>query len=230
MLVGMKIRALLRTRSRLFLFVVLLCAVPVLADVLGLSPAVFAMVAQRWGAAGVERLHAWQAMSDGLQHAPVDQQIATVNTWIDETVPYISDLQHWHVDDYWATPVEFIASHGGDCEDFAIAKYFTLRALGVAADQLRITYVEVADLHQSHMILAYYPHPGEEPLILDSLVKRILPASQRPDLMPVYSFNAEGLWQARLQGRGVRIGRAGELNKWRDVLQRMAAQQSATMK
>ncbi len=229
MLVVMTTRTLLCAHRRLWL-IVLLGAAPVLADVLGLSPSVFAQVAQRWGEVGVQHLRAWQAMSEGLQHASVDQQVTTVNTWMDENVPYISDLQHWHVDDYWATPVEFIASHGGDCEDFAIAKYFTLRALGVAADQLRITYVEAIDLHQAHMILAYYPHPGQEPLILDSLVKRILPASQRPDLVPVYSFNAEGLWQARLQGRGVRIGRADELDKWRDVLQRMASQQTAPMK
>ncbi len=208
---------------------ILLAGGPVLADVLQLTPAAVQQVAQRWGAAGVQRLRDWQAMADSLVHAAEAEQIETVNRWLDG-LPYISDQEHWHQEDYWATPLEFVGSNGGDCEDFAIAKYFTLRALGVPADKLRITYVEAVDLHQAHMILAYYPQPGQEPLILDSLVKRILPASQRPDLVPVYSFNVEGLWLARLQGRGERIGQGAEVRQWRDVMQRLQSQQVLPMR
>ena len=56
------------------------------------------------------------------------------------------DDQHWHQADYWATPIETLASNGGDCEDFSIAKYFTLRELGVAEQCLRLTNVNALSL------------------------------------------------------------------------------------
>ena len=59
---------------------------------------------------------------------------------------FIDDIIHWNKVDYWATPIEFLASHGGDCEDFAIAKYFTLIQLGIPEEQLTLTYVKALRL------------------------------------------------------------------------------------
>ena len=92
--------------------------------------------------------------------------------------PFVSDIQHWGKTDYWATPVEFLSTNGGDCEDYSIAKYFTLRTLGVADDKLRITYVkELVQYNEAHMVLAYFPNADDEPLVLDNINKTILPAS-----------------------------------------------------
>lgn len=136
-------------------------------------------------------------------------------------IAFVPDFFHWQKKDYWATPVEFIASCGGDCEDFAIAKYFTLKELGVPESRLNITYVKALKLNQAHMVLTYYKQPGAEPLIIDNLVDEILPASQRPDLLPVYSFNGSGLWLAKQRGRGKKVGSSSRLALWQNMLKRM---------
>ena len=93
--------------------------------------------------------------------------------------------------------------------------------LGVPDEKLKITYVKAVQLNQAHMILAYYPSPGAEPLILDNLINEILPASERPDLVPVYSFNGEGLWLSKLSSQeGKRIGNANKLESWKDLMTR----------
>jgi len=135
---------------------------------------------------------------------------------------FISDKKHWHKEDYWATPVEFLSTNGGDCEDFSIAKYFTLLEIGVPDERLRITYVKAIRLNQAHMVLAYYETPESEPLILDNLTKRIQAASQRRDLLPVYSFNGSHLWMAKERGQGRRVaGGSQRINLWRDLNVRM---------
>jgi predicted transglutaminase-like cysteine proteinase len=108
-------------------------------------------------------------------------------------VPQISDSMHWGVDDYWATPSELVASNGGDCEDFVIAKYFALKESGISADKLRLTYVKSFQTGkiENHMVLAYYSTPDSEPMLLDNMQPQMLPASKRPDLLPVYEFNGE---------------------------------------
>ncbi len=96
-------------------------------------------------------------------------------------VPYYSDLEHWGMEDYWATPVETMSSNGGDCEDYSIAKYFSLRELGIPSQNLRITYVRSLKLNMPHMVLAYYPTPNADPYILDNLTGELAPASERTD-------------------------------------------------
>ncbi len=110
-----------------------------------------------------------------------------------------------------------------DCEDYAIAKYFSLRQLGVPSHKLRITYVKALRLNQAHMVLTYYPSPGAEPLVLDNLIDAIRPAGQRNDLKPVYAFNAEGLWVPGPQG-GKQVGDSKRLSRWQDLLKKMQAE------
>jgi predicted transglutaminase-like cysteine proteinase len=130
------------------------------------------------------------------------------------------DSDHWGVEDYWATPVETLGTYAGDCEDFSIGKYFSLINMGMDTNKLRITYVKALDLNLAHMVLAYYPTPRSEPLILDNINRTILPASQRKDLLPVYGFNGEGIWLAKSTKRmasGNNIAKSlpswGRLNK-----------------
>src|SRR5690606_3765884 len=98
---------------------------------------------------------------------------------------------------------------------------FTLRELGVPDEQLKITYVKALEQNQAHMVLAYYETAEAEPLILDNLKPDVLPASARPDLVPVYSFNGEGLWLAKMRDReDRRIGDADSLDSWQALLRR----------
>lgn len=138
---------------------------------------------------------------------------------------YMTDQQLWQSEDYWATPVEFTAVAAGDCEDYSLAKYFALRELGMPADKLRITYVRLLRQGrlENHMVLAYYPEPGAEPWVLDNLEKRFMPARERPDLTPVYSFNDDRVW--KVQGGDDReLGSPQQLRKWRELLDRVDAE------
>jgi predicted transglutaminase-like cysteine proteinase len=134
---------------------------------------------------------------------------------------FVSDMQFKGEPDYWQTPKEFIESAAGDCEDFSIAKYFTLLKMGVPSERLKIVYVKSKTLNQAHMVLAYYESTGSDPLILDNINSKILPASERSDLIPVYSFNIDGLWLVRQQSRDQRVGDSNRLRKWQDLLKRM---------
>jgi len=93
--------------------------------------------------------------------------------------------------------LEFLATGAGDCEDFAIAKYFTLLELGVDESKMRITYVKSLRRNQPHMVLTFFASPKSVPEVLDNLIPEIKPATQRSDLLPVYSFNGTGLWTAK---------------------------------
>ena len=146
--------------------------------------------------------------------------LSSVNAFFNG-VTYVSDLTHWGLDDYWASPAEMLASNGGDCEDYSIAKYFALKELGVPIESLRITYVKAVRLNQAHMVLAYYPAPGAEPLILDNLEDRVKPASERFDLVPVYSFNDEDVMLARQNQPDARAGSSSQIRLWRSLTDKL---------
>lgn len=152
------------------------------------------------------------------------QTLQRINQYFNKHIRFVSDREHWQKEDYWATPLESLGSHGGDCEDFVVAKYFSLIQAGIDEHKLRIMYVKALKLNQAHMVLAYYAKPKAEPLILDNLLPQIKKASQRRDLSPVYSFNGAGLWLERMRGSSIKVGDANGLDMWVDVLQRMDEQ------
>lgn len=166
------------------------------------------------------RFKAWRNLIIHLQGKSTSEKLNAVNDFFN-MFEYIDDDTYQGASDYWKTPDEFVIDGGGDCEDFSIAKYFTLLAVGLPVDTLRITYVKSLELNKAHMVLAYYPSPGVEPLILDSLMSKILPASQRKDLVPVYSFNGMGVWMTQQHGKDQLLGKANRLGKWQSVVQRM---------
>ena len=103
-------------------------------------------------------------------------------------VRFASDQQTWGVEDYWATPTEFIGRAGGDCEDYVISKYFVLRSLDIPDDKLHLAYVTSTEQNIRHMVVNYFETPGSSPLVLDNYNPEVLPASKRSDLRPIYSF------------------------------------------
>ena len=153
-----------------------------------------------------------------------DSKLRRVNDFFNRNVKYVSDEKHWGQKDYWATPYESLTTQGADCEDFVIAKYYTLKELGVEVEKMRITYVKALRINQAHMVLTYFPTPDAIPLVLDNLVGKIYSASRRTDLEPVYSFNGSGMWLERMKGQGVRMGNPNKLDLWTGLRLRMAAQ------
>ena len=158
---------------------------------------------QRFGPTVKEKLAGWKGILTEARHkqSTERERLELVNEFMTRT-PYICDPTQWCMEDYWATPMEFLANEGGDCEDFTIAKYYTLRALGVPNEKLGVAYVKETRISNGHhMVLAYYESAGADPLILDNLIDRILPASQRSDLIPIYIVNGSGLWDSK-ESRG----------------------------
>ena len=135
---------------------------------------------------------------------------------------FVSDEALWKQKDYWATRMEFIGKGAGDCEDFVIAKYFTLKQLGVPTTKLFFTYVKAVKFQQAHMVLTYYETPKSIPLVLDNINFKILPATKRNDLIPVYSFNGDALYLAKQQGLGEIVPSGMQKNKkWFELVDKI---------
>jgi predicted transglutaminase-like cysteine proteinase len=176
------------------------------------------LYSQRFGQPAAERLHAWKRYARTRGAAPGTERdlLDEVNRVLNR-IAFVEDAAHWGEEDYWATPAESVASNGGDCEDFTIAKYFLLKELGVPIARLRMTYVKSVKLNQAHMVLAYYARPDSDPLVLDNLEDRVRPASQRNDLIPVYSFNDEEVW-VEMKGRS---GSPRQIRNWAALVERL---------
>lgn len=177
----------------------------------------------RYGNLGAakQRIQAWDELIQSSTGLAEKQQLAEVNRFFNRQLRFTDDIRLWRANDYWATPIEALVKGAGDCEDYSIAKYFTLRRLGIPSEKLRITYVKALRQNQAHMVLTYYSSPAAEPLVLDNLIGEIRPASQRKDLLPVYAFNAEGLY---LPGSNSKKSDSKKLSRWQDLLQKMRAE------
>ena len=173
--------------------------------------------------AAQRNIDAWEALLKQPTQGNIQAPLNRVNQFFNSRMRFRDDIAVWGQQDYWATPIEFLRKGAGDCEDYALAKYFTLRELGVPASQLRITYVKALQLNQAHMVVAWYATPDAVPLILDNLKTTILPATQRNDLLPVYSFNGEGLWIPQA-GKNKRVGDSKKISRWQDLLTKMRAE------
>lgn len=179
---------------------------------------------QKYGSFAGKRLQAWQQLVNDNIDQPESVQLTNVNNFFNE-VRFIDDIDHWKQKDYWATPIEMLSTDAGDCEDYTIAKYFTLKALGVSEKKLYLTYVKAIRLNQAHMVLTYFETPQSIPLVLDNINKHILKATKRDDLVPVYSFNGDGLWLAKQRGRGRSVsGGTRKLKAWNNLLERLKLQ------
>jgi predicted transglutaminase-like cysteine proteinase len=183
--------------------------------------------AQKLGPRATSAVRALQSTLSAVQEADELAQLDELNRFFNRRIEFRDDSEVWGQHDYWASPLELLARGQGDCEDFAIAKYFSLLALGMPPAKLRMVYVRAqlggpGGATRAHMVLAFYATPGAEPLILDNLITDLRPASRRPDLEPVFSFNAEGLWQGvGAQAAGDPVAR---LSRWREVLAKAKAE------
>jgi len=203
--------------------------IPDLGFTMKVSAALVSLYTSKFGPPVPDRLAGWigfargqkvRSYSRGLDAAAGSEAetLQIVNDAINRRMKWVDDRTHWGMDDYWATPAESIATAGGDCEDYALAKYYMLKELGVPIAKLRITYVrQVTRGGSAHMVLAYYPAPAAEPLILDNVDPSVRGASKRNDLEPVYSFNDdEVVMVAGGKGKPARI------RAWNSVQERLA--------
>jgi predicted transglutaminase-like cysteine proteinase len=183
------------------------------------------LAGQRYGESGAAAVSAWRELLTQAASQPEAARLRRVNDFFNRRVRFGEDADIWGKPDYWATPLETLGRAEGDCEDFAIAKYVTLKLAGIPPEKLRLTYVKAriggpqSSIVQAHMVLSYYPAPNDEPLVLDNLISDIRPASRRADLTTIFGFNAEGIWVGGAVPRAT--SGAQRLSKWQSVLARM---------
>ena len=178
--------------------------------------------AEQYGDSALGRIIAWEQLIRDHQDAALPERLQYVNTFFNEQVTWVSDSDAWETEDYWATPLETMGRAKGDCEDFSIAKYATLLLMNVEPASLRLVYVKASrgGITQAHMVLAWYQSPAHTPLILDNIDFNILPATERGDLFPVFSFNATALWVGGKTAPSS-ANPVTRLSRWRTVLAKM---------
>jgi len=138
----------------------------------------------------LSRSATWGQLKARLQGRPRLEMLREVsrfwNAW-----PYRSDLELWKESDYWAIPEEFLR-RSGDCEDYCIAKYFTLRELGIPADDMRLVVVTETIRGTAHAVLLVFD--GQEAFILDNLTDAVRPMHRVRNYRPHFSVNENGRW------------------------------------
>jgi predicted transglutaminase-like cysteine proteinase len=153
---------------------------------------------------------------------PDSDALDPVNRFFNDRIRYASDFETWGTGEYWATPDELMEKGQGDCEDFAVAKFFTLREIGVEEDLLNLVYCRIAPGDRPHVVVGYLAD-ADSPLILDSVLDEIVSASERSDLNLILGFNNKGLWVFKNGVRHKISTNSKRIRPWRECLQRMEA-------
>ena len=185
--------------------------------------------AQTPGAPLLAATERFLALAVGLRRMPLIERHAAANRHINQLVDYTPDLDLCGARDCWQTPAETLASGRGDCEDYAIAKYFLLCACAIGGCP-RLVYANwsptaLSGQRLAHIALIADAHDND-PVVLDCLDPPLQALSRRTDLRPVFSFDTSGLWRG---AAGERMGdAAARLRPWRGVLERWALQQRAS--
>ncbi len=135
----------------------------------------------------------WKEFIAEMQGKDRATQIKEVNRAFN-TRRYILDINNWGEEDYWATPYQFLKKNG-DCEDYAISKYFTLKALGVPIEDMRVVAVQDLNLNLGHAVLVVYV--GEDAMLLDNQIASVVAAKSVRHYNPVFSINEMGWWLHR---------------------------------
>lgn len=217
---------LLHKAGKFFLGLIVALAVGAVPD----TDTLQATYIKQWPQADLIKFRAWRELLASAADLPIDERLMRVNQFFNRTIVFADDVAVWGQADYWATPFETMGRGSGDCEDFVIAKFFTLKLMGVPVDKLRLIYVYArtgtgaATPRQAHMVLAFYATPDAEPLVLDNLLGDVRLASRRPDLTPVFSFNTQGIFAGTSNTVVAPAQGAGRLSRWEDLLKRARAE------
>ena len=136
----------------------------------------------------------WLDYLQSLRGRPFPEQLEAVNSYMNYH-PYVPDVINWGLNDYWETPGEFLV-RDGDCEDYAIAKLFSLRRLGYVDMDLRIVVVQDMNLNVAHAILVV--RTNGKTWVLDNQIKRVVDAANVYHYRPIYSINEHYWWLHRV--------------------------------
>lgn len=136
------------------------------------------------------RLERWESFLDKIGGDSRMDQLKAVNRFVNK-VRYRDDRANWKKKDYWAAPGEFFAT-GGDCEDYAVAKYYSLKRLGFPEERMKIVVLKDRSRGIHHAVLVV-DWEGEA-LMLDSIDNRIAPYNKAKHYQALYSINESAYW------------------------------------
>ena len=136
----------------------------------------------------------WQDLLSRIEGQSWKDKITAVNRFMNEA-EYITDIRNWNMADYWATVREFLRKDG-DCEDYAIAKYYSLKALGFSVSNMRVVVLEDTNLNTAHAVLAVSLEG--ETMILDNQMPDVVNATSIVHYRPIYSINEQAWWLHKL--------------------------------
>ncbi|ABV68412.1 conserved hypothetical protein [Aliarcobacter butzleri RM4018] len=169
----------------------------------------------------LKRLAKYEEVKNKAKNLDINNKLTQINLFINGSLAEF-DNASMGIDDYWMTPKEFFIKGHGDCEDYVIAKYFTLLELGVKKENLYPAIVKVQGSASFHLVLLYVEDKNKSPLVLDNLSFKILPFSKRTDLTPKVAFNEIDSYtltrEKFLQKANVDWGKE---NKWEKLLNRV---------
>lgn len=155
-----------------------------------------------YGDAPLTRVKEWHSMLDKYKYKSDKKKLEVVNKFFNRVL-WQEDQQIWGKKDYWTTPVEMLIKNSGDCEDYALAKYFSLLAMGVDAKKMKLTYAIMRQTGRAHMVLTYFDNSLSGSFVLDNINDRIILTAERKDLLPVYLFSPEQLLWRKQSSRHV---------------------------
>jgi predicted transglutaminase-like cysteine proteinase len=134
----------------------------------------------------------WMEFLGTLKDASPKEKVEAVNQYMN-AVTFSADTKTYGQRDYWATPMEFLARGKGDCEDYAVAKYISLRSVGFSQDQMRMVIVFDHVMNMPHALLVV-ENEGET-LVLDNQNPDVLQASDVNRYKPIYSISQTAWWR-----------------------------------
>lgn len=169
----------------------------------------------------LKRLEKYSEFKNETKNLDINKKLGKVNFFINKTLPEF-DTQSVGIDDYWMTPKEFFIKGFGDCEDYAIAKYFTLLELGIKKEKLYFAVVDVKGERNSHMVLFYLEDLNSTPLVMDNLNFKVLPLNKRINLIPRFAFNELDSYKFTLEKFTDKVTvNWGKEDKWKKLLHRV---------
>lgn len=167
------------------------------------------------------RLNKYNNLKIQVKDYELIRKLSHINTFINRIFP-AHDISTQASLDHWATPKEFLLQGHGDCEDYAIAKYFTFLELGIPKEKLYFAVVDVKGQRDSHMVLLYLENKNSTPLVLDNLSSRVLPLTKRVKLIPKFAFNEIDSYKFTHEKFTEKIKiNWGKENKWEKLLNRV---------
>ena len=135
-------------------------------------------------------LKKWHEFIDSIRKLAPSEQLRRVNDFANQQA-YVLDMENYGVDDYWATPQQFLHNNG-DCEDYAIIKLLSLKQLGHDVSRMRIVVLQDTNLRLAHAVLAV-DYKGDT-LILDNQVAEVVSHRYVVHYVPIYALNEQHWW------------------------------------